>query len=220
MLRRKWLARIPRENTPVSANFYLCGVHFPATHPDNEYDTPAKFMGKPVIVKHSSHASIYQGTFLPSNPYTRDRFRSRRFGHQSRRSQYLQCNYPDQIDRRPHKKQIQDQRKTIEDLEKRVLGLETLLAESRAEVDSLKFSVHKLRAAPASFAFYTGLTVEVFDDILQLVKSAALSLTYGGVVDPEEPKKRAGNQSLSVDAELLLTLMKLRHNFPELDLAQ
>jgi hypothetical protein len=98
--------------------------------------------------------------------------------------------------------------------------LETLLAESRAEVDSLKFSVHKLRAAPASFAFYTGLTVEVFDDILQLVESAALSLTYGGVVDPEEPKKRAGNQSLSVDAELLLTLMKLRHNFPELDLAQ
>jgi hypothetical protein len=67
VLRRKWLARIPRENTPVSANSYICGVHFPAAHPDNEYDTPAKFMGKPVIVKHSSHASIYQGTFLPSN---------------------------------------------------------------------------------------------------------------------------------------------------------
>lgn len=98
--------------------------------------------------------------------------------------------------------------------------METLLAEFHAEVDSLKFSVHKLRAAPASFAFYTGLTVEAFDDILQLVGSTTLPLTYGGVVDPEQPKKCAGSRSLSVDAELLLTLMKLRHYIPELDLAQ
>ena len=62
--------------------------------------------------------------------------------------------------------------------------------------------------------------MEAFDDISQLVGSAALSSTYGGVVDPEQPKKRAANRSLSVDAELLLTLMKLGHNFPELDLAQ
>ena len=41
-----------------------------------------------------------------------------------------------------------------------------------------------------------------------------------GGVGPDLPKKRIGNRSLSPDAERLMTLMKLRHNFPELDLAQ
>ena len=219
VLRRKWLAHIPRENTPVSANSYICGVHFPAGHPDDECDTPVKFVGKPVIVKRSSRAStkapFYQAISTSEIDLEVDDLGARAEDPSICSATILTKSIED-----PHKKQIQDQRKTIEDLEKRVVGLETLLAESRAEVDSLKFSVHKLRAAPASFAFYTGLTVEAFDDILQLVGSAALSLTYGGVVDPEQPKKRAGNRSLSIDAELLLTLMKRRHNFPELDLAQ
>ena len=97
--------------------------------------------------------------------------------------------------------------------------METLLSESRAEVEKLTFSVPKLRAAPASFMFYTGLSVESFDDILYLVGDAASTLTYSGGVGPDFPKKRIGNRSLSPDAELLMTLMKLRHNFPELDLA-
>ena len=68
--------------------------------------------------------------------------------------------------------------------------------------------------------FYTGLSVESFDDILYLVGDAASSVTYSGAVGPDLPKKRTGNRSLSPDADLLMTLMKLWHNFPELDLAQ
>ena len=68
--------------------------------------------------------------------------------------------------------------------------------------------------------FYTGLSVESFDDILYLVGGAASTSTYSAAVGPDLPKKRIRNQSLSPDAELLLTLMKLRHNFHELDLAQ
>ena len=49
---------------------------------------------------------------------------------------------------------------------------------------------------------------------------AASTLTYSGAVGSDLPKKPIGNRSLSPDAERLLTLMKLRHNFPELDLAQ
>ena len=49
---------------------------------------------------------------------------------------------------------------------------------------------------------------------------AASTLTYSGVVSHALPKKRTGNRSLSPDAELLLTWMKLPHNFSELDLAQ
>ena len=68
-----------------------------------------------------------------------------------------------------------------------------------------------------SFMFYTGLSVESFDDILYLVGGAASTLTYSGAVDPDLPKKHTGNRSLSPDAELLMMLMKLRHNFSELD---
>ena len=71
--------------------------------------------------------------------------------------------------------------------------LETLLSESRAEVEKLTFSVPKLRAAPASFMFYTGLSVESFDDILYLVGDAASTLTYSGGVGPDLPKRRIGN---------------------------
>ena len=48
----------------------------------------------------------------------------------------------------------------------------------------------------------------------------ASTLTYSGAVGPNLPKKHIGNQLLSPDAELLLALMKLRHNFSELDVAQ
>ena len=71
-----------------------------------------------------------------------------------------------------------------------------------------------------SFMYYTGLSVESFDDILYLVGGAASTLTYSGAVDPDLPKKHTGNRSLSPDAELLMMLMKLRHNFSELDLVQ
>ena len=64
---------------------------------------------------------------------------------------------------------IKELESTIKDREKAIAGLETLLSESRAEVEKLTFSVPKLRAAPASFMFYTGLSVESFGDILYLV---------------------------------------------------
>ena len=48
----------------------------------------------------------------------------------------------------------------------------------------------------------------------------ASTLTYSGAVGSDLPKKPIGNRSLSPDAERLFTLMKLRHNLPELDLAQ
>ena len=66
--------------------------------------------------------------------------------------------------------------------------------------------------------FYLGLS-ESFDDILYLVGDAASTLTYSGAVGPDLPKKCTENRSLSPDAELLMTLMKLRHYFPKLDLA-
>ena len=55
---------------------------------------------------------------------------------------------------------IKELESIIKDQEKVITGLEKLLSESCAEVESLKFSVAKLLAAPTSFVFYTGLSVE------------------------------------------------------------
>ena len=57
VLRKKWLARIPRENMPLTLNSYICGIHFPAGHPDEDNDSPLIFLGKPVISKHYTCAS-------------------------------------------------------------------------------------------------------------------------------------------------------------------
>ena len=46
---------------------------------------------------------------------------------------------------------VKELESAIKDREKVIAGLETLLSESRAEVEKLTFSVAKLRAAPASF---------------------------------------------------------------------
>ena len=220
VLRKKWLARIPRENTPLTPNSYICGIHFPAGRPDEKHDTPSIFLGKPVINKRYSRAST-KGDF--HGPTSTESVLSSQSDIDVEEgpamcSTMLSRPIVDLGD--PKDEKIKELERTIEDQGKIITGLENLLSESRSEVESLKFSVIKLRAAPASFSFYTGLTVESFDDILYLVGDAATTLTYSGDVVSDQQKKRTGNRSLSPDAELLLTLMKLRHNFPELDLAQ
>ena len=57
VLSKKWLARIPRENTPLTPNNYICGIHFPAGHPDEDNDSPFIFLGKLVISKRYTRAS-------------------------------------------------------------------------------------------------------------------------------------------------------------------
>ena len=59
MLRKKWLARIPRENTPLMPNGYICGIHFPAGHPDEDNDSPSIFLGKPIISKRYTPKGIF-----------------------------------------------------------------------------------------------------------------------------------------------------------------
>ena len=53
-LRKRWLAKIPRKNTPLSRTSYVCGIHFPSGRPDRDDDSPGVFLGKPVVVKRRS----------------------------------------------------------------------------------------------------------------------------------------------------------------------
>ena len=71
---------------------------------------------------------------------------------------------------------IKELESTIKDQEKVITGLENLLSDSCAEVEMLRFSYAKLRAAPASLMFYAGLSVESLD-IIYLVGDVASTLT-------------------------------------------
>ena len=51
------------------AQCYVCGIHFPAGHPDEDNDSPLIFLSKPVISKRYTHIStkgdFHVTTFRP-----------------------------------------------------------------------------------------------------------------------------------------------------------
>ena len=71
------------------------------------------------------------------------------------------------------------------------------------------------------FKFYTGVGTADFKNVLWIIGDAVHRLVYTGTGDEEHEGRdsRGPRRSLSVEDELFLTLCKLRHNFPEDDLA-
>ena len=134
-------------------------VFIPAGHPDEESDSPAIFLGNPVISKRYSLAStkgdFHAATSIPKPLSTAD-LSSKEDG--SGVCSTMLTRPIDLEGARDDK--IKELESIIKDQEKVITGLEKLLSESCAEVESLKFSVAKLLAAPTSFVFYTGLSVE------------------------------------------------------------
>ncbi len=63
VLTKKWLAKIPREDTRLTPNSYICGIHFPTGHLDEDNDSPSIFLGKPVVSKRYTRAST-KGIFM------------------------------------------------------------------------------------------------------------------------------------------------------------
>ena len=78
-----------------------------------------------------------------------------------------------------------------------------------------------LRQEPTVFKFYTGVSVETFDHVKQLLRTSPISMDYTGRKAGEHAGKKPQytQRRLSPDDELLLTCVKLRHNFPETDIA-
>ena len=112
-------------------------------------------------------------------------------------------------------------REGVGDLEKVLFHTRLDLQETREIAEKLKFSFTKLKSDPVAFKFFTGITVESFKDILRILGDAVNTMLYAyDVPDDHEGKEYTrGARALSVEDELLLTLVKLRHNFPESDLA-
>ena len=116
---------------------------------------------------------------------------------------------------------VDDQRAKIALLQASVASLEEELDACQKDLKLCGISSSGLRQEPTLFKFCAGITVETFDHVKQLLGTSPLSMDSTG----RKAGERAGKKSqytqrrLSPDDELLLTLVKLRHNVPESDLA-
>ena len=95
------------------------------------------------------------------------------------------------------------------------------LQESREIVEKLKFFFLKLSKEEKNFHFFTGISMQTFLDVLAILGDSVHSMMYSAdVSDDHEGKQRSQrSRALSVEDELLMTLVELRHDFPESDLA-
>ena len=131
VLRKKWIARIPRENTPLTPNSHICGIHFPAGHPDEDNDSPLIFLGKPVISKCYTRASTkgdFHVTTFMQKPHSAADFSSKE--HMSDVCSAMLTHPTNRESAKDEK--IKELESRIKDREKVIAGLETLLSESRA----------------------------------------------------------------------------------------
>ena len=88
-------------------------------------------------------------------------------------------------------------------------------------MEKLKFSVLKLSKEEKNFHLFTGISMQTFRDVLAILGDSVHSMMYSAdVPDDHEGKQRSQrSRALSVEDELLMTLVELRHDFPESDLA-
>ena len=154
VLRKNCLARIRRENTPLTPNSYICGIHFPAGHPDEESDSPSSFLAKLVISKCYSRVSTkgdFNATTSIPKPHSTADLSSKEDG-----SVVCSAMLTRSIDLEGARdEKIDELESIIKDQEKVTTGLENLLSESCAEVESLKGQVFccQTLSCPCKFHF-------------------------------------------------------------------
>ena len=93
------------------------------------------------------------------------------------------------------------------------------LEEAQAQMDSFGFVY--ANKDDKVFKFYTALSVQDFKNLLHVIGKGAEKIDYSGITG-ESYHGQHNHQSprkLSHEDELFLTLCKLRHDFPESDLA-
>ena len=90
------------------------------------------------------------------------------------------------------------------------------------EVDSQQLSYARMKTSPDLIKFYTGIDTEAMEFLLRIIGDAARESCRHNVRDTsafDGHDSRGRKRKLKPEDELLLTLCKLRHNFPQDDLA-
>ena len=212
--RRQWLAKIPRTNVPLSANSYVCAVHFAGGRRSSADEAPTVFVSRAVVKERQTRTAL--GLVAPVSqevlePETEDC--------------ESDVQSADMTVEHDYGKVLMDKR--VEDLEKEVKRLTCKLdnctydlAQTKTLLEKCQLSYGTMRQDPAKLLFYTGLTVAGYDALLNLMMDNMAGMSYKWDVDEDFLGKdqRGRPRTLSMENELLLTVIKLRHNFPESDL--
>ena len=172
--RQKWLAKIPRENIPLTSNSYVCGIHFPAGHPTTPEEPPTIFLDRPVISTRTTRVAARGiGTEPVSvNPPEDvvdecggdvDSLREHDYG-------------------RVTENRVKELEKLVEDLQRQLDKCQYELGETKAALQKCRMSYSTLKEDNSKVHFYTGLTLSGFTSLLSVVKDAMTSMSYSADV--------------------------------------
>ena len=207
-LRKLWLQKIPRQNTPTSSHSCVCSVHFVGGTCDSKKDVPTIFLGQPVVSGRKTRVS--SGREDLSQPVV-DQLEGSAIT-----PEYLTNVLGDHF----YTKQSPDY-------------LQQLMDDQRAKIALLQASVASLEeelvgclpVACVKSLLCLNSTLVIVWKRLTTSNSFRERLHSVWTRRGERPARMLGKKNqytqrrLSPDDKLLPTLVKLRHNFPESDLA-
>ena len=223
--RERWIRAMKRQNLPQTANTYVCSVHFSTgTGSTMERQPP---MADPSIFLHVSKPVKSRRTrtslgarttgggkvsLSPAAPSI-----SASLSSQSEPFPLLPITQPPADVASETVDELTLLRRKVAKLEKENKAMEVSLK----RLESTRLSFERLAQNAENFKFYTGIDLSAFQDVLVLLADSPGRMSY--VDKGDEVQAGRGQQGparrLSVQDELLLTLVKLRHDFPEADLA-
>ena len=104
----------------------------------------------------------------------------------------------------------------VKELEDRLEATHIDLAQSKKELNACRISYASMKDDPVVFKFYTGVSVATFDNIKAVLQNAPEGMDYSGTKKGDHDGRGVARtaRKLSVDDELLLVLIKLRHKLP------
>ena len=259
-LRKDWIAKIRRDNTPMGENTYVCGVHFEGGRRRDVDSLPVIFPWSTQTRKRKTFTSmaaaaipnpdICQGTEEISDDCTDQNATSAKEESDCAENMDVELSVsppdsptascfssnkdPGDVELlREHvdfllKEYLKVSRELTEE-KARAVSLEHKLQKAEEEVKRLQESVSelslsysKLKEKPDVLKFYTGLESEAIDFLFAVVGDSSREACRHTVKDTSHfhgLQKQGRKRALKPEDELLLTLCKLRHDFPQADLA-
>ena len=249
-LRRTWIVKIHRDNTPVTPNTRVCGVHFDGGRRRDTRSIPTTFLWSKLVKKRLSRVSSAAGTLADSevdmevdgavntaysagtaSPETSDQEDT----HEeegpapwegTNMREYIK-SLEDRIKQLEAgylkvRQELADERNNVTKLKDALSAADAKVSSLQDELDSQQLSYARMKTRPDLIKFYTGIDTEAMEFLLHLVGDAAQESCRHNVQDTstfDGHDSRGRKRKLKPEDELLLTLCKLRHNFPQDDLA-
>ena len=215
-VRREWLAKIPRQNTVANDNSYVCGIHFPGGCRSDIDEPPTIFLGGAV--------PRFRGTRVALGTLLRDE------DAEEMHEEDFQVDQVDMVSSQSFsehsysalhpEKRIQDLEKLVEKLQHKLDCSQFELQECKSLLATCRLSHESMENDDEKLLFYTGLSRKSYDVFQKLMLDKMTGMSYSSNVSADyiEHDQRGRPRTLSPADELLLTVIKLRHNFPETDL--